>query len=82
MEQLGRKKKDKKLADLTTSFLPSFQNLKPGACLSAWENLALHVALISMGRVAASCGARVIDSGSSPSSMYSEAGVAREDFSG
>lgn len=48
LEQLGRKKKDKKLADLTTSFLPSFQKLKHGACLSAWENHGLHVALISL----------------------------------
>ena len=48
LEQLGRKKKDKKLADLTTSFLPSFQKLKPRACPRAWKNHALHFALISL----------------------------------
>lgn len=48
MEQLGRKKKDKKLADLTTRFLPPFQKLKPVACLRTWESRALRVDLTSL----------------------------------
>lgn len=48
MEQLGRKKKDKKLADLTTRFLPPFQKLEPVACLRTRENHALRVDLTSL----------------------------------
>eukprot|EP00069_Balaena_mysticetus_P011508 bmy_21331T0 len=35
LEQLGRKKKDKKLADFTISLWPLFQKLKSAPCLSA-----------------------------------------------
>lgn len=66
---------------LTLHYLPLLQKLKSVACLSVWKNHALHFVLISlMGRVAASCGVRVVYSGSWPCFTDPEAGVVRQIF--